>query len=180
RGAQDVGRQVLQEGPARPLCRLQAADLRGEEMAQRTQEAEGLRKELSGQVLTSADSDYDEVRRIHNGLVDKRPALIARCLNSADVAAAVRLGRESGLEISVRGGGHNIAGKAVTDGGLMIDLSLRKDGAVEADARTVAAGGGVTWGEFNLAAHAQGLATTGGVISTTGIAGLALGGGIGS
>ena len=148
-------------------------------MAQRTQEAEGLRKEISGQVLTSADPDYDDVRRIHNGLVDKRPALIARCLNAADVASAVRLGRESGLEISVRAGGHNIAGRAVTEGGLMIDLSLMKDVAVDTTARTVAAGGGVTWGEFNLATHAQGLATTGGVISTTGIAGLTLGGGIG-
>ena len=148
-------------------------------MTERTGEAEGLRKELSGPVLTSADADYDEVRRIHNGLVDKRPALIARCMDAADVAAAVRVGRDSDMEISVRGGGHNIAGRAVTDGGLMIDLSLMKDVAVDARARTVAAGGGVTWGEFNMAAHAEGLATTGGVISTTGIAGLTLGGGIG-
>jgi len=144
-----------------------------------SREAERLRTEVSGAVLGPADPDYDEVRRIHNGLIDKHPALIARCTNSADVSAAVRFGRDMGVEISVRGGGHNVAGKAVTEGGLMIDLSLMKEISVDAAARTVAAGGGVTWGEFNLAAHEAGLATTGGVVSTTGIAGLTLGGGVG-
>jgi FAD binding domain-containing protein/berberine-like enzyme len=140
---------------------------------------EKLRAEFSGPLLTPDDSEYDELRRIHNGLVDKRPALIARCSTPADAAAAVRWGRESELEISVRGGGHNVAGKAVTDGGVMIDLSLMRKTQIDPDARTITAGGGVTWGELNQAAYDHGLATTGGVVSTTGIAGLTLGGGIG-
>jgi FAD/FMN-containing dehydrogenase len=142
-------------------------------------QVETLRAEFKGNVLGPEDSGYEEARRIHNGLVDKRPAVIARCSTSADVAAAVRLGREAGLEISVRGGGHNVAGKAVTEGGLMVDLSLMKDTDVDAEARTITAGGGVTWGELNQAADIHGLATTGGVVSTTGIAGLTLGGGVG-
>lgn len=100
-------------------------------------------------------------------------------MTAADVAAAVALGREEGGEISVRGGGHNVAGKAVTDGGLMIDLSLMKRTLVDPEAATITAGGGVTWRELNQAAHVHGLATTGGVVSTTGIAGLTLGGGVG-
>ncbi len=150
---------------------------------------EALRERLTGPVLAPGDPDYDEVRKVHNGLVDKRPSLIARCMNTSDVVAAVRLGRDAGLEIAVRGGGHNIAGKAVTDGGLMIDLSLMK--AVEVAHRvggspqghversTIVAEAGVTWGELNDVAHAEGFATTGGVVSTTGVAGLTLGGGIG-
>ena len=140
---------------------------------------EGLRAGLEGVVLTPADEAYDEVRRVHNGLIDKRPSLIARCQTASEVAAAVGAARDSGLEISVRGGGHNVAGKAVTDGGLMIDLSLMKDVLIDATALTITAGGGVTWGELNTAAHEHGLATTGGVISTTGVAGLTLGGGLG-
>jgi FAD/FMN-containing dehydrogenase len=142
-------------------------------------EVEKLRADFAGVLLTASDAGYDAVRRIHNGLVDKRPALIARCSTANDVAAAVRLGRESGSEISVRGGGHNVAGKAVSDGGVMIDLSLMKNIHVDLEAATITAGGGLTWGELNEAAHVQGLATTGGVISTTGIAGLTLGGGVG-
>src|ERR1700730_14540145 len=140
---------------------------------------EKLRAEFSGPLLTADDSEYDELRRIHNGLVDKRPALIARCSTPADAAAAVRWGRESELEISVRGGGHNVAGKAVTDGGVMIDLSLMRKTQIDPDARTITAGGGGTWGELTQAAYDHVLATTGGVVSTTGIAGLTLGGGIG-
>jgi FAD/FMN-containing dehydrogenase len=134
---------------------------------------------FSGVVAAPGDASYDELRRIHNGLVDKRPGLIVRCATGQDVVAAVRLGREAGVEISVRGGGHNVAGKAVTDGGLMIDLSLMKEVEVDPVQRTITAGGGVNWGELNQAAHAHGLATTGGVVSTTGIAGLTLGGGVG-
>jgi FAD binding domain-containing protein/berberine-like enzyme len=140
---------------------------------------ETLRKVLSGPVLAPGDDDYDVVRRIHNGFIDKRPAVIARCTSTADVIAAVNLGRDSGVEISVRGGGHSVAGKAVTDGGLMIDLSLMKAVKVDPAARTIRAEGGVTWAELNDAAHVNGLATTGGVVSTTGIAGLTLGGGVG-
>src|SRR5881409_2711037 len=97
---------------------------------------------FSGQVLTPDDSGYDAARAIHNGLIDKRPALIARCLNTADVIDAVNFGREEGLEISVRGGGHNVAGRAVTDGGLMIDLSLMKGVHVDPKRRSVRAQGG--------------------------------------
>ena len=97
---------------------------------------EKIRAEFSGPLVTPDDSEYDELRRIHNGLVDKRPALIARCSTPADAAAAVRWGRESELEISVRGGGHNVAGKAVTDGGVMIDLTPLKSVEVNPQART--------------------------------------------
>ena len=134
---------------------------------------------FSGLVLRPGEDGYDEARRIHNGLIDKRPALIARCRGTADIIDALRFARESGLEISVRGGGHNVAGRAVTDGGVMIDLSLMKGIYVDPKARTARAEGGVSWREFNRETAVHGLATTGGVISTTGIAGLTLGGGIG-
>jgi hypothetical protein len=134
---------------------------------------------FSGTLLGPRDDGYEVARRIHNGLIDKRPALIARCLNTADVVDAVNFGREEGLEISVRGGGHNVAGRAVTDGGLMIDLSLMKGIHVDPKRRTVRAQSGVIWNEFNRAAATFGLATTGGEVSTTGIAGLTLGGGFG-
>jgi FAD/FMN-containing dehydrogenase len=134
---------------------------------------------FSGTLLRPQDEGYEEARRIHNALIDKRPALIARCLNTTDVIDAVNLGRQEGLEISVRGGGHNVAGRAVTDGGLMIDLSLMKGIHVDPEERTVRAQGGVIWSEFNRAAATFGLATTGGEISSTGIAGLTTGGGLG-
>jgi FAD/FMN-containing dehydrogenase len=134
---------------------------------------------FSGQLLRPEDGGYEEARRIHNGLVDKRPALITRCLGTADVAAAVDLARERGLEVSVRGGGHNVAGKAVTDGGVMIDLALMKGMHVDPKGRTIRAQGGLTWGELNRETQLHGLAVTGGVVSTTGIAGLTLGGGLG-
>jgi len=126
------------------------------------------------------DADYDVARRVYNGLVDKRPALIARCQAVTDIAAAVDLARERDLEISVRGGGHGVAGHAVTDGGLMIDLSLMKAIEVDPIARRARVEPGVTWNELNAATQAHGLAVTGGVISSTGVAGLTLGGGIGS
>ncbi len=134
---------------------------------------------FSGVLVRPGDDGYEEARRVHNGLIDKRPALIARCRGTADIVDVLGFARESGLEISVRGGGHNVAGRAVTDGGVMIDLSLMKGIHVNPSARTVRAQGGVTWREFNREAAVHGLATTGGVISTTGIAGLTLGGGLG-
>jgi FAD/FMN-containing dehydrogenase len=134
---------------------------------------------FSGQLLRPDDEGYEEARRIHNGLIDRRPALIARCRGTADVAAAVELARDQGLEISVRGGGHNVAGKAVTDGGVMIDLALMKGMHVDPKARTARAQGGLTWGELNRETQLHGLAVTGGVVSTTGIGGLTLGGGLG-
>ena len=134
---------------------------------------------FSGQLLQPADAGYDEARRVHNGLIDKRPAIIARCAGAADVADAVKLARKLNLEVAVRGGGHNVAGRATIDGGLMIDLSSMKGIYVDAKARTARAQGGVLWNEFNRETQVHGLATTGGVIGTTGIAGLTLGGGFG-
>ena len=134
---------------------------------------------LSGVVLQPGADRYDAARRVHNGLIDKRPALIARCRGAADVSAAVGFAREMGLEISIRGGGHNIAGRSVTDGGLMIDLAEMKGMYVDPGARTMRAQGGVIWSEFNRETAVHDLAVTGGAISTTGIAGLTLGGGLG-
>src|ERR1700681_216606 len=134
---------------------------------------------FSGQLLRPADAGYDEARRVHNGLVDKRPALIARCRGVADVVDAVNLTRKLGLEVAVRGGGHNVAGRATIDGGLVIDLSPMKGIHLDPKSRTVRAQGGVTWAELNRETQLHGLAVTGGVVSSTGIAGLTLGGGLG-
>jgi len=134
---------------------------------------------FSGALLRPGDDGYEEARRVHNGLIDKRPALIARCRGTADIVAALAFARETELEISVRGGGHNVGGRAVIDGGGMIDLSLMKAIQVDPQVQMARAEGGVTWGEFNEATAVHGLATTGGFVSTTGIAGLTLGGGIG-
>ncbi len=144
-----------------------------------TDRFKSLASTFSGVLLRPGDDGYEDARRIHNGLIDKRPALIARCRGTADIADAIAFARESGLEISVRGGGHNVAGRAVTDGGAMIDLSLMKGIHVDPGARTVRVQGGVTWREFNRETALHGLATTGGVVSTTGVAGLTLGGGLG-
>ena len=103
-----------------------------------------LRTRLRGGVLTPSDAGYDEVRRIHNGMFDRRPALIARCLGTADVVDAVRFARTHDLELAVRGGGHSVAGKSVCEGGLLLDLSLMKDIQVDPERRTVRAQGGVT------------------------------------
>jgi FAD/FMN-containing dehydrogenase len=134
---------------------------------------------LSGALILPGDERYDLARQIHNGLIDKRPAVIARCRGTADVVAALELAREAGLEVSIRGGGHNVAGRAVADGGLMIDLAEMKGIHVDPVARTARAQGGVNWAELNREAALHGLATTGGTISTTGIAGYTLGGGLG-
>jgi FAD/FMN-containing dehydrogenase len=134
---------------------------------------------FSGVLLRPDEPGYDDARKIHNGMIDRRPALIARCLGNADIADAVNFARTRGLSLAVRGGGHNVAGRAVCDDGLMLDLSLMKGIHVDPVRRTALAQGGVTWREFNRETQAHGLATTGGVISTTGIAGLTLGGGLG-
>jgi FAD/FMN-containing dehydrogenase len=138
-----------------------------------------LAADFSGRLLQPGDAEYDDARRIHNGLIDKRPALIARCRNAGDVARAILFANEHALEIAVRGGGHNVAGRAVTEGGLMIDLAEMKAIEVDPEARTARAEGGVNWNELNAATGEHGLAVTGGAISTTGIAGLTLGGGLG-
>jgi FAD/FMN-containing dehydrogenase len=134
---------------------------------------------VSGRVLRPSEEGYDAARRVHNGLIDRAPAVIIRCKNAADVAAGVRFARAVGLDISVRGGGHNVAGRAVVDDAVMIDLAEMKDVSVDPEARTVRAGGGLTWAELNGATAEHGLAVTGGAISSTGIAGLTLGGGLG-
>ena len=138
-----------------------------------------VRASFTGELIGPADPGYEQTRRVHNGLINKRPGLIARCRTVPDIVDAVTIGRERGTEISVRGGGHGVAGLAVTDGGLMIDLAPMKGIKVDRRRRTVWAQGGVTWNELNRAAACHGLATTGGVVSTTGIAGLTLGGGEG-
>jgi FAD/FMN-containing dehydrogenase len=134
---------------------------------------------ISGSVLGPDDAGYDAARAVHNGLVDRRPALIVRAWTTDDVVEALALARRTGLEVSIRGGGHNVAGRAVTDGGVMIDLAEMKGISVDPERSTVTARGGVLWGELNDATAPYGLAVTGGVISTTGIAGLTLGGGLG-
>ncbi len=144
-----------------------------------SQAVAGLTPSFGGQLLQPADSGYEEARKVHNGLVDKRPALIARCTGAADIVDAVALARKLDLEAAVRGGGHNVAGRATVDGGLMIDLAPMKGIHVDASTRTVRAQGGVTWALFNRETQLHGLACTGGVVSSTGIAGLTLGGGLG-
>ena len=134
---------------------------------------------FSGQLLQPADPAYDGLRRVHNGLIDRRPAAIASCRGVADVVDAVALARTLGLDAAVRGGGHNVAGHATLDRGLLIDLSAMKGIHVDPGRRTVRAQGGALWKELNRETQVHGLATTGGVVGSTGIAGLTLGGGIG-
>src|SRR6266545_4272388 len=138
-----------------------------------------LAAQVSGSVLPPEDLGYDAARAVHNGLVDRRPALIVRCRTTNDVIAALAFARRAHLEVSVRGGGHNVAGRAVTDGGVMIDLAEMKAIAIDPEQATATAEGGVVWGELNEAAAEHGLAVTGGAVSGTGIAGYTLGGGLG-
>jgi hypothetical protein len=137
------------------------------------------RKKLTGDLLLPGDQGYDETRKIWNGMIDKQPAVIVRCKNSEDVIRAVNFAREHNLLLSVRGGGHNITGNAVCDGGIMIDLSLMKSVKVNPEQQIADVETGATWGDFDAASQKHGLATTGGIISTTGVAGLTLGGGVG-
>ena len=138
-----------------------------------------LRESVAGAVVGPDDAEYDAARRCFNALVDRRPAVIARCLGAGDVGAAFDFARAHELEVAVRGGGHNPAGHCVSDGGLVIDLSLMRGVEVDADARTARSEGGATWLDFDAATQAYGLATPGGVVGSTGVAGLTLGGGIG-
>jgi FAD/FMN-containing dehydrogenase len=136
-------------------------------------------KQLKGELITPSSRGYDEARKIWNAMIDRRPGLIARCANSDDVVHAVRFAGQHGLLVSVRGGGHNIAGNAVCDGGLVIDLSAMKSVRVDPERKTVRVEPGVTLGEMDRETQAFGLATPSGINSTTGIAGLTLGGGFG-
>lgn len=135
---------------------------------------------LRGTVIGQGDAGYDEARKIYNGMIDKRPAAIARCADVADVIACVNFARENGLTVAVRGGGHNGAGLGLCDDGLVIDLSRMRGVRVDPANRTVRVDGGCTWGDVDHATHAFGLATPSGIISTTGVGGLTLGGGLGN
>ena len=147
-----------------------------------TVEVEGLeelRGSFAGAVIEPGDSGYEWVRRCFNAYVDRRPALIVRPLGAEDVATALEFGREQGLEIAVRGGGHNPSGHCVVDGGIVIDLALMRRVEVDAERRIARSQGGATWLNFDTAVQAHGLATPGGVVGTTGVAGLTFGGGVG-
>ncbi len=137
------------------------------------------REKLTGDLLLPGDEGYHEARKIWNGMIDKQPALIVRCKSSADVIAAVDLAMNHNLLLSVKGGGHNISGNAVCDGGIMVDLSLMKAVKVDPERQIADVETGATWEDFDAASQKHGLATTGGVVSSTGVAGLTLGGGVG-
>jgi FAD/FMN-containing dehydrogenase len=138
-----------------------------------------LREHLTGDVFAPSDADYDSARSIWNGAIDRKPAVVARCANAEDVARALRFGRERGLQIAVRGGGHNFAGFGTVEDGLMISLAAMNGVSVQPAERKAFVGGGATWGDVDGATQAHGLAVTGGFISHTGVAGLTLGGGMG-
>ncbi|MEO7663918.1 MAG: FAD-binding oxidoreductase, partial [Candidatus Limnocylindrales bacterium] len=140
---------------------------------------DSLRGSVEGQVFTSADPGYDAARAVWNAMIDRRPAVIVQVSSTTDVVAAVRLARATGMPISVRGGGHNVAGHAVGDGSVMVDLSSMRDVAVDPERRIARVQGGATWADVDKATQLHGLATPGGLISDTGVGGLTLSGGIG-
>ena len=138
-----------------------------------------LRDRVRGEVITPDDPGYEEARRVYNAMIDRRPRVVVRCTGADDVVAAVNLAREAGLGVAVRGGSHSVPGFGTADDAVVVDLSGMQAVDVDPETRLARAGGGATWGVFNDATHVHGLATTGGIISTTGIGGLTLGGGIG-
>src|SRR4051812_24948783 len=139
---------------------------------------EQLREQARGEVITADDEGYDQARKVYNGMIDRKPKVVVRCVDVGDVMAAVEYARENGVDLSVRGGSHSVPGFGTNDGGVVVDLSPMKTVRVDPYARTARAAGGATWGDFNHATYPFGLATTGGVVSTTGVGGLTLGGGI--
>src|SRR4029453_827069 len=152
---------------------------RSDRGAAMTQALAALKDRVAGTVIRPGDEGYEEARRVYNAMIDARPAAIVRCATEDDVVAVVRLAAEKGMELAVRGGGHSVPGFGTADGAIVADLSGLQAVEVDDGRRTAAAGGGTTWGRFNDVTAAHGLATTGGIISTTGIGGLTLGGGIG-
>jgi FAD/FMN-containing dehydrogenase len=158
---------------------LRVATLTGPETTLPEAVVEEFKKSLRGELLRPSDETYDLVRQIHNGMIGRHPALIARCTGVADVINTINFARANNLLVSVRGGGHSVPGFAVCDGGIMIDLSRMNSVRVDPVGRTARVEGGATWGDFDHETHAFGLATTGGIARPTGIAGLTLGGGHG-
>ncbi len=158
---------------------ITAATLEGSRTSLNDTDVESLRRSLRGELVVAGEAMYEEARRVWNGNVDRRPALIVRCEGAADVQQSINFARSFGLLVSVRGGGHSAPGYGTNDGGLVIDLSLMKGIRVDPDARTVQAQGGVLWRDLDHETQAFGLATTGGTVSNTGIVGLTLGGGLG-
>ena len=140
---------------------------------------DALRTTAKGEVTGPDDAGYDDARAVYNAMIDRRPAAVVKAASVQDVVAAVNAARDGRVDLAVRGGGHSVPGFGTSDGGVVIDLSGMREVTVDADGRTARAQGGATWGDFNDATHAHGLATTGGIISTTGVGGLTLGGGIG-
>ncbi len=138
-----------------------------------------LRDQVRGEVVGPDSDAYDEARAVHNGMIDCRPAAIVRAMNVGDVMAAVNVARENGIDLAIRGGGHSAPGFGTVDGGIVVDFSRMRTVRVDPTAQTARADAGATWGDFNAATYPFGLATPGGIISTTGIAGLTLGGGVG-
>jgi FAD/FMN-containing dehydrogenase len=161
------------------MARLNVKTLTGNQVPLEESTIESLRSSLRGELILLGDAVYDEARRVWNGMIDKRPALIVRCAGTEDVIASVNFARDNALLLAVRGGGHNVAGYAVCDGGLVIDLSQMRAVQVDPEARRARAQGGALWGELDRAAQPYALATPGGEVSVTGIAGLTLGGGVG-
>ena len=149
-----------------------SADITAETLGQ-------LAADLRGELIVPGDPGYDAARAVYNGMIDKRPAAIARCRDVADVIACVRFGRDHGIELAVRGGGHNAAGLGVADDALVIDLSPLRSTTLNPENRTVRADPGCTWGDVDHATGAFGMATPSGFLASTGVAGLTLGGGIG-
>jgi FAD/FMN-containing dehydrogenase len=138
-----------------------------------------LREDVRGEVITPADEQYDEARRVYNAMIDRRPAVIVRPANTGDVMTAVRCAGDNDLPVAVRGGSHSVPGFGTADDALVIDLSSRRGVRVDPSTRAARVEGGATWGDYDAASHPFGLTTTGGIISTTGVGGLTLGGGIG-
>ncbi len=158
---------------------LQARSPAGDEIVLKDDQVEALRSRLRGPLIEQQHPDYDDARRVYNAMHDRRPALVVRAAGVADVMATVDFAREHDLLMAVRGAGHSVPGFGTCDGGVVVDLGRMKGIRVDLERRTARAEGGCTWGDFNHATNAFGVATPGGIVSTTGIGGLTLGGGIG-
>ncbi len=144
-----------------------------------TYSVDSLREQVRGDVIAPGDEGYEWARKVYNAMIDRRPAVIVRPANGADVMAAIQHARGNGLAVAIRGGGHSVPGFGTWDEAVVIDLSRMRGVRVDPRTSTARAEGGATWGDFNAATYGFGLATTGGIISTTGVGGLTLGGGIG-